>query len=607
MKKIFVSHCSNDSTLGERFVNFLIDSGMLPENITFSSNPNNGLGSGRLDDKLKEKIAESNIFILLVTKNYLRSYYCIAELSCAWYLNKAVIPIIFDNNDETKSVISSLTNNALAIDASDSKKRAESLYKMLFDGEDRRDRNKISELAETFFSDAEPSCPLRPYIGGTEDHENILLPCNNYGILAVKNGGIPESELSDLPICTEIYILSTTGANLMKGLSSGVLPAQLAGGCHVKILVPNAMSEFCKDVCRIENIGNNIHCATEDSYNFARITQEFKDVIHYSKESLKNAGSNASGKITIACAQTLLRQTITLFVYDSSRMNGKGFMSLTLPPSRTVEGSPGILFRSNGMSSSLFEIAKKHLDGIWAIANEEKELIDVGELSDDCTPAYFRLEKLSARKFWDEKCAVANKNAEYAKYEGNGILIEVAAQHPLIGNKPNKEFKARLDFVLKLYREAKLQCDTVVVYIPGSIHKNPGETDVISLSAAGSAYLKECGVDERDIRGEDWNKEFKGDDGVYNSADECYVTAQAFFKYNYSKVSVVCSPVQAMRKYLFYIYNGIFPQVFCIPSARMFHQITDEIFNSIECVLYKDHDWQDKNSERFLNSRKERG
>lgn len=45
--KIFISHCANDSEIGEKFLNFLLSLGYKKENIFYSSKYHNGVEIGK--------------------------------------------------------------------------------------------------------------------------------------------------------------------------------------------------------------------------------------------------------------------------------------------------------------------------------------------------------------------------------------------------------------------------------------------------------------------------------------------------------------------------------------------------------------------------------
>lgn len=79
---------------------------------------------------------------------------------------------------------------------------------------------------------------------------------------------------------------------------------------------------------------------------------------------------------------------------------------------------------------------------------------------------------------------------------------------------------------------------------------------------------------------EDANKEFKPD-GVYNSSDERYVTANLFKKLGYGRLVCFCSPAQLMRKALSYIQFGVIPDIYSVPIKNMFNNYVDETFRYI--------------------------
>ena len=185
-----------------------------------------------------------------------------------------------------------------------------------------------------------------------------------------------------------------------------------------------------------------------------------------------------------------------------------------------------------------------------------------------------------------------------------GLLIEVAAQHPLTSDgKPNNEFSARLDRAIELYFHQCNNGQSVKVYVPGSLHKYEGVVDKISLSDAGKQYLIEHGVNKSDIYGEDANIEFKGEEGVYNSSDECYVASRLFQKLSYGKLASFCSPAQLMRKALSYIQFGLIPDMYSVPCEHLFHDYIDEIFLHIP-VLIDDQTGLQVNSEEAMRLRK---
>ena len=94
--KIFISHASVDAFEGGLLHNSLhkvknalirsfatsnLDENLKEKLIFFSSIPRNGLEAGdRIFDTITDKILNAEIFIAIISDNYLRSPYCIYEL-----------------------------------------------------------------------------------------------------------------------------------------------------------------------------------------------------------------------------------------------------------------------------------------------------------------------------------------------------------------------------------------------------------------------------------------------------------------------------------------------------------------------------------------------
>lgn len=195
---------------------------------------------------------------------------------------------------------------------------------------------------------------------------------------------------------------------------------------------------------------------------------------------------------------------------------------------------------------------------------------------------------------WLDKYEKALSAMNQAKKFGKGVLIEVAAQHPLKnGLYPAEEFQARLDLGIKLYKEFSDK-ENVKFYIPGSKHQENGKADLVSLSEAGKNYLISKGIPQENIFADDANYEIMGEKGVYNSTDECYVACKLFKKYNFKELHLVCSPNQMMRKMLCYIDFGYFPNIHTASCDKMYHNPINEIFECIPKVLENNQKAQDE-------------
>lgn len=193
------------------------------------------------------------------------------------------------------------------------------------------------------------------------------------------------------------------------------------------------------------------------------------------------------------------------------------------------------------------------------------------------------------------------------------ILIEVAAQHPLKDRAyPDLEFQLRLDKAIEILQEKTEDGMKVEIYVPGSLHLNTnGIIDKVSLSTSGKNYLVSKGIPSEKIHGDDLNSAYDNDGtraftGVYNSADECYIASKYFIENGFGQLFCICSPNQLMRKSLFYLYNGIVPQVVTVPTQSLFHNFIYEIMEAVPKVILDDHDWQGEDSKDAIRTRKAR-
>ncbi len=201
------------------------------------------------------------------------------------------------------------------------------------------------------------------------------------------------------------------------------------------------------------------------------------------------------------------------------------------------------------------------------------------------------------RNLWRSKYLRARAVMEERK-DNHHTLIEIAAQHPLDdGIHPNDEFRARLERGKQLFELYRAASDRVEVYVPGSRHVFEGRPDRTSLSEAGRSYLIDNGMPPSAIRGDDLNSQYKGAEGVYNSADECFVAASYYKDTNFGILISVCSPAQMLRKTLHYIEFGVVPLNVTVPTLSSFHDYIDELFDKIPRVLTIDPSLQGHSAE----------
>lgn len=216
------------------------------------------------------------------------------------------------------------------------------------------------------------------------------------------------------------------------------------------------------------------------------------------------------------------------------------------------------------------------------------------------------LTKEEAKEYWYEKQRLAQQAMEGHR-ECNGILIECASKVLEDGLHPDSEFRARLDRTIELYHKLCQENEVVHIYVPGSLHKENGVSDQCTLSTAGRRYLIERGIPDVIILGDRENEQYKGNEGVLNSADECFVASCIFFDGKYRELHCVCSPIQVTRKWFYYLEFGLVPLIHSVPvvDSDVMDIVTEQL-RGTENVIYNDHNAQSHDSEVWINSRRER-
>lgn len=216
------------------------------------------------------------------------------------------------------------------------------------------------------------------------------------------------------------------------------------------------------------------------------------------------------------------------------------------------------------------------------------------------------LTKEEAKEYWYEKQRLAQQAMEGHR-ECNGILIECASKVLEDGLHPDFEFRARLNRTIELYHKLCQENEVVHIYVPGSLHKENGISDQCTLSTAGRRYLIERGIPDVIILGDRENVQYKGNEGVLNSADECFVASRIFFDGKYRELHCVCSPIQVTRKWFYYLEFGLVPLIHSVPvvDSDVMDIVTEQL-RGTENVIYNDHNAQSHDSEVWINSRRER-
>ncbi len=95
MAKIFISHSSENKNLVELLVDFLQRGmGVNREDIFCTSYPKSLPTGKEFISCIKDQIQDCEAIIFLITEEYLRSPFCLAEMGAAWALGKEIYPLL---------------------------------------------------------------------------------------------------------------------------------------------------------------------------------------------------------------------------------------------------------------------------------------------------------------------------------------------------------------------------------------------------------------------------------------------------------------------------------------------------------------------------------
>ena len=73
-----------------------------------------------------------------------------------------------------------------------------------------------------------------------------------------------------------------------------------------------------------------------------------------------------------------------------------------------------------------------------------------------------------------------------------------------------------------------------------------------------------------------------------------------------TKIISICSTYQALKKYLFYLANGVVADIIPVTVEEMFHNPINEAISVLPYTVFVDHDWQSSSSLYGTRSRNER-
>lgn len=404
-----------------------------------------------------------------------------------------------------------------------------------------------------------------------------------YGFHSVRTSRPSERELRSLFAHSDrVRIVYVSGAGFLQG-NFGIVEEALQKGKRIEILVSEKENRFLSD---IEHLEKRARLRKKDTYIADEIDTIVRMVQELKRDNPEYARNLVLGHFGTEYRLPFIAGDYTYYNRGHHYRHAKVWLYVTLPPYRSSK-------------SAILELkSDTRLD-------DESEDLDMIEMVDKHFEAI--LAKESPDEYWEKKKAEAAENM-CAHAGGKRLLIECAAQHPLTeSGEPGHEFAVRLDAAARLYLELTERGESVDIYVPGSLHAMNGVPDKCALAEAGCRYLeKKHGIPKKCLLGEAENARYKGDAGVYNSADECYVASRIFEDGDYRALYCVCSPYQTIRKTLLYYSFGVLPICYGIPAEDMFHDAYTEATVSLENLLYDDHTWQDESGWFYRQTRAER-
>lgn len=100
MKKIFISHSTKDVELIEKFLDFLETAMGISREEVYCTSIDGTISTGqKFIDNIENNIKSAEIVIFIITPQYLKSKFCLAEMGAAWVLNQEIYPLIFNPLD----------------------------------------------------------------------------------------------------------------------------------------------------------------------------------------------------------------------------------------------------------------------------------------------------------------------------------------------------------------------------------------------------------------------------------------------------------------------------------------------------------------------------
>lgn len=95
MKKLFISYCTENREIVEKFLEFLQLGMGVQKNDIFCTAYSEMLVTGEeFIEKIREQLQECETVISIITEEYLKSTFCLMEAGAVWVMSKRYIPLL---------------------------------------------------------------------------------------------------------------------------------------------------------------------------------------------------------------------------------------------------------------------------------------------------------------------------------------------------------------------------------------------------------------------------------------------------------------------------------------------------------------------------------
>lgn len=93
--KLFISHSSMDKNIAESLINFLSNGVNIDRHSIYYTSKSGTIKTGAyFIEEIKKEVLGCEAILILMSKNYLQSPFCLAELGAAWASNQNIFPIL---------------------------------------------------------------------------------------------------------------------------------------------------------------------------------------------------------------------------------------------------------------------------------------------------------------------------------------------------------------------------------------------------------------------------------------------------------------------------------------------------------------------------------